>query len=130
MHPYDRCRAESSPDLAPKPKKSQPPRRKTRKYRKDIFKAVNQEALPRFESLCRQWLPGGKLREKEWTALNPLRSDKNPGSFRVNVDTGRWAEFADPPAKGGDPISLFAYLEGISQIEAARILADELGVSQ
>jgi len=45
----------------------------------------------------------------------------------LRADTGKWADFATD-ARGGDAISLRAYLEGMSQIEAARILADELGV--
>jgi hypothetical protein len=35
--------------------------------------------------------------------------DQNPGSFSINVRTGRWADFATGD-KGGDVISLAAYL--------------------
>jgi hypothetical protein len=45
----------------------------------------------------------------------------------VNLVTGRWADFA-VDARGGDPISLAAYLWGLSQSEAARRLALMLGV--
>ena len=60
-------------------------------------------------------------------ALNPLRDDSRPGSFKVNLCTGRWADFATGD-KGGDAISLLAYLRGLSQGEAARLLARELEV--
>jgi hypothetical protein len=60
-------------------------------------------------------------------ALNPRRQDSHPGSFKVNLRTGRWADFATGD-KGGDVISLLAYLKGISQSEAARHLACELEV--
>ena len=60
-------------------------------------------------------------------ALNPTRSDKNLGSFSVNVRTGRWADFATGD-KGGDPVSLAAYIFSTSQSDAARTLAAVLGV--
>jgi len=39
-----------------------------------------------------------------WTCggCNPLRSDERPGSFRVNVETGGWCDFADD-TKGDGP---------------------------
>jgi hypothetical protein len=40
--------------------------------------------------------------------------------------TGRWADFATGDS-GGDPVSLVAYLENVSQGEAARMLARMLG---
>ena len=58
-------------------------------------------------------------------ARNPRRLDRNPGSFKVNLVTGRWADFAatERGASGGDPVSLAAYLGGLSQVEAARRIA-------
>ena len=58
----------------------------------------------------------------------PRREDQRPGSFSINLATGRWADFALPDARGGDPISLAAYLAGLSQTEAARNLAEMLRV--
>ena len=94
----------------------------------DVFRAVNAAALPRLESLCRHWLPGGRREGREFVALNPTRHDRHLGSFRINLQTGRWADFATGDA-GGDPISFYAYLNGLKQIEAARALARDLGVS-
>ncbi len=93
----------------------------------DVIRAVNEAALPRFESLCCSWLPGGRKVGQEYEALNPTRADENAGSFRINLRTGRWAEFATDD-KGGDPVSLFAYLNGLKQMEAARALGRDLGV--
>ncbi|WIY27535.1 hypothetical protein [Parasedimentitalea psychrophila] len=84
--------------------------------------------LARQESLLAKWLPGGRLEGREWVALNPTRNDRRPGSFRINVDNGFWADFATPD-KGGDPISLFAYLNGLSQKQAALELKRQLGMS-
>ena len=60
-------------------------------------------------------------------ARNPRRSDTNPGSFSINLQTGRWADFATGD-KGGDPISLAAYLYDLSQLDAAKNLARMLGL--
>ena len=57
-----------------------------------------------------------------------MRSDRRPGSFSVNTRTGRWADFATGD-RGGDVVSLAAYLHGLRQAEAARKLADMLGLA-
>lgn len=74
------------------------------------FAAINSAALSVLHAVCRRWLPDGVLYGKEWVARNPTRADGKPGSFRINVQTGKWADFAVPDARGGDPISLAAYL--------------------
>jgi hypothetical protein len=71
------------------------------------------------------WLPDGQLVGNEWVARNPRRNDRRPGSFKINIKTGRWADFATGDA-GGDVISLAAYLSGLSQREAALQLAQML----
>ena len=87
------------------------------------FAVVREVALGRLPELLRRWLPDGGFRGNEYVALNPRRVDRRPGSFRVNVQTGRWSDFAVPGVSGGDPISLAAYLADCRQIEAARGLA-------
>lgn len=64
----------------------------------------------------------------EYVALNPTRNDGRPGSFKINTKKGVWADFVPGGGCGSDPISLYAFLKGLSQIEAARELARELGV--
>ncbi len=91
------------------------------------FAAVNAAALAVLPSLLRRWAPGGVVHGSEFTALNPKRADRRAGSFRVNTRTGKWADFATGD-KGGDVVSLTAYLAGTGQVEAARKLAEMLGV--
>jgi len=100
----------------------------TRQWTHVSFAAVNALCLSRFEGLLGAWLPDGRLWGREWVALNPTRADRLPGSFRINVDTGRWADFATND-RGGDPVSLFAYLNNLSQSRAARELKEQLGVA-
>ena len=87
------------------------------------FAAINAAALARLPALAARWLPDGRRQGDEWCARNPRRADRRPGSFLVNLKTGRWADFALPDARGGDPVSLAAYLHGKSQADAARDLA-------
>ena len=77
--------------------------------------------------MLERWLPDGRRQGREYVARNPTRHDRRPGSFRVNITTGKWADFATGD-RGGDPVSLAAYLFGLDQAEAARRLADMLGV--
>ena len=91
------------------------------------FAAINSAALAALPSLLARWAPGGIVRRSEYIARNPTRADREPGSFKVNLRSGKWADFATGD-KGGDVVSLAAYLSGSQQIEAARGLADMLGV--
>ena len=91
------------------------------------FDAINRAALGCLPDLLRRWLPDGRAEGHEYVAKNPRRDDRRPGSFKINLQTGRWGDFATGD-KGGDVISLAAYLAGSNQIEAARNLADMLGV--
>ena len=93
------------------------------------FIAINRTTRAALPNLVRDWLPDGRREGGEWIARNPRRDDRHLGSFKVNLVTGRWCDFALGDARGGDPISLFAYLNNMTQGEAARSLARELGLS-
>ena len=93
------------------------------------YSKINAAALPALPALCSRWLPGGKRVGREYITLNPTRADRHAGSFKVNLQTGRWADFATGD-KGGDAVSLAAYLFGLRQSEAARRLAEALGISE
>ena len=90
------------------------------------FSNLNQTALRKIKHLLSKWLPRGRFEGKEYVALNPTRPDTSFGSFKINHETGEWADFATNDA-GGDIVSLYAYLNGLSQIEAAIKLSSELG---
>src|ERR1700730_13356771 len=91
------------------------------------FRSINQAAVPALPAILARLLPGGKIGGGEDGVRNPTRADHRPGSFKINVRTGHWADFATGD-RGGDPISLVAYTEGMSQGEAARMLARMLGL--
>jgi hypothetical protein len=91
------------------------------------FERINSAALVHLPALLARLLPNGKATGVEFVALNPTRTDRRLGSFKVNLRTGRWADFATGD-RGGDPTLLVAYIAGVSQGEAARLLARMLGV--
>ena len=92
------------------------------------FTLVNRAAMAVLPRLLQRWLPNGRIEGNEYVARNPRRSDKHYGSFKINLRTGRWADFACD-ARGGDPVSLAAYLGGSSQTEAALRLSTMLSMS-
>jgi hypothetical protein len=100
-----------------------------RRIRRVSFQAISAAVLVHLPALARRWLPDGRLQGHEWVSRNPTRNDRKPGSFKINLRSGRWADFATG-AKGGNVISLAAHLCGLSQVVAARKFAAMLGDRQ
>jgi hypothetical protein len=103
-------------------------RTRRRRQRQINFAAINAAALVRLPTLLRRWLPDGKVSFGDYVAKNPRRDDKRPGSFRIGISNGKWIDFATKD-KGGDPVSLFAFLQGVGQAQAALDLARLVGVN-
>jgi putative DNA primase/helicase len=78
------------------------------------------------EGILRRLLPMGKKAGNEYIALNPKRNDAHLGSFRINTTTWKWADFATGD-KGGDIISLYAYINSTNQFTAAKELLRLVG---
>ncbi len=91
------------------------------------FDRVNAAALCHAVAVVQGLLPDGRREGAEWVARNPRRTDRKPGSFKINLQTGKWGDFATGD-KGGDLVSLSAYVAGVSQREAAIRLAESVGV--
>jgi len=91
------------------------------------FDLVNAAALRNADAVVRGLLPDGRREGAEWVARNPLRPDRKAGSFKINLNTGKWGDFATGD-KGGDLVSLAAYVTGLGQREAAIRLAESLSV--
>ena len=81
------------------------------------YAILNERLLKDVHSYLPSWLPAGRYSNHEYVALNPTRLDRHLGSFCINTRTGKWKDFATDD-KGGDIISLYAYLKGIKQSEA------------
>jgi hypothetical protein len=96
--------------------------------RKIAFRRIADAALRHGDVVVRRWLPDGRREGVEWIARNPTRDDHRPGSFKINIANGKWADFA-VGARGSDLIALAAYVYQISQRDAALKIADMIGVS-
>jgi hypothetical protein len=94
---------------------------------KIAYKRIADAARDNADLIVRQWLPTGRRMGHEWVALNPRRDDRRLGSFKINLRSGAWADFASDD-RGSDLIALAAYLFGLSQAEAALRLAQMLGI--
>lgn len=92
------------------------------------FERLNATLLPQLPVLVKHWLPAGRAAGTEWTALNPRRHDRRPGSFRVNLCAGRSADFPTGE-RGGDPVSLYAYLFTAGRQGAAARALDGGGIA-
>ncbi len=90
------------------------------------FKNIADLAKSSSQTVVSYLCPHGKREGHEWVALNPTRHDKSLGSFRINLRTGKWADFSTGD-RGGDLISLWAYIKGTTQYEALRELHNWLG---
>lgn len=88
---------------------------------------IANAALLAADSLLADWLPDGTRKGKEYWPTNPVRADRQPGSFSINLHSGTWHDFASGD-KGGDLVSLLAYLRNCRQLDAARIIAGHLGL--
>ena len=90
------------------------------------FESIKTAAAGRILELAQLWVPGGRLEGQEYLMLNPKRQDQHYGSFKINVDSGQWADFAAGKS-GGDVISFAHYVhESKNQGEAAQLVADAL----
>lgn len=101
--------------------------RRATSFRRIGFQRISVLALGHADCLASRWLADGHREGAEWVARNPTRADHKTGSFKVNLITGCWSDFATGD-KGGDLISLAAYLFSLSQKDAALKLAEMLGI--
>ncbi len=70
------------------------------------FADINKAALSALPALVARWLPGGRTVGSGYVVRNPRRTDHKAGSFKINLRTGRWADFA-MGERGGDYAYLF-----------------------
>lgn len=92
------------------------------------FERLGPQLLARADQIVAGLLPGGRREAREWVAPNPTRADNRLGSFKINLETGYWSDFATGD-RGRDLVSLAAYCTGLTQREAAIKLAESVGLN-
>lgn len=85
------------------------------------FAALAAHLLHQAERLVPDWFPCGKRSGHEWLVGN-LDGDAGD-SLSINLNTGKWADFAGDES-GGDLISLYAAKHRLTQLQAAKALAN------
>jgi hypothetical protein len=86
------------------------------------FETIRTVTLRNALDICQLTVPGGRVVGVEYVVKNPKRVDRHAGSFKINLRTGQWADFATNE-RGGDLIALIAWRYDLSQSEAAKRLA-------
>jgi len=83
---------------------------------KDANQSINRSLIEKFFSS-----PGAEWKKDEYYTLNPLRLDKNIGSFSIN-DRGLFIDFAT--GESGDFIDLLSQAKKITKLQAAELIVD------
>lgn len=89
------------------------------------FEALADALLARSEHIVPAWLPGGHRNGHEWVC-GSLQGGKGK-SCSVNLIKGAWADFASGE-QGGDLISLYAAVHGLTMGKAAVQVARDEGL--
>lgn len=93
------------------------------------FNKINEYCKHCMQALVTDWIPGGKFQGVQYIVRNPRRNDKRAGSFKINISTGAWKDYACNGVGGKDPISLYAYLfTNDEQYVAAKEINDRLRI--
>ena len=87
----------------------------------NIYERAAEIAL----NYIKSWLPDGEEENGQWSATNPLRNDTHKGSFKINLTTGAFNDYADDTMVGKDAVTLYAKLNGLSNYEAAKEILDK-----
>lgn len=90
------------------------------------FERLRRDSVAYIPAILCRLLSGGHMQGSEYVVRNPKRADTKAGSFKVNIHTGKWADWA-VGARGNDVTSLVAYLLDYSQADAAHWVAEAMG---
>lgn len=80
----------------------------------------------RAENILKDWFPNGKKLGNEFL-VGSLNGESGQ-SLRINIETGKWADFSNTTDRGGDLVSLYAAKNKITNVSAAKVLSDEFGI--
>jgi hypothetical protein len=91
------------------------------------FKAIEAALLARSRDYLSHLLPGGEVQGHEYVIKNPTRADGEPGSFKINIKNGKWADFASGQS-GRSLLDLAVLISGAPLMVAAREAAAWAGI--
>jgi putative DNA primase/helicase len=68
-------------------------------------------------NVLKQLIPNGKIEGNDYVVANPRRNDRRSGSFRIDIATGRFNDFATGD-RGGDIIDLAKFVYNCNAVTA------------
>jgi putative DNA primase/helicase len=93
-----------------------------------FYDDISVAALRRAPAILSDWLPGGSVVRREYQT-GSLRG--GPGSsLKVNLETGRWKDFASGEPGGSNLIALYAAIHRIEWKEATDELARQFAIEK
>jgi len=87
------------------------------------FVLIKQKYRENPIAVLRELVGQGRIEGSDYVALNPRRNDVKLGSFRVDISTGRFHDFATGD-RGGSVIDLAMFVYNCGIVEAAQRLED------
>ncbi len=91
-----------------------------------LLNNLAKRILANWEAVLLPLLPDGEVQGVELVARNPRREDKSPGSFRLNLESGAWADFALEGVRGADALGFLAYVTDTTPAEARTLALGKL----
>jgi putative DNA primase/helicase len=89
---------------------------------------LSSAALSRAPAILSDWLPGGQVVRREYH-VGSLRG--GPGnSLKVNLETGRWKDFASGEPGGSNLVALYAAINRLEWKEATDELGKQFGIDR
>ena len=82
------------------------------------FPAVNDTLLSRARELLPAWFPNGRFQGAHEFVVGNINGDEGD-SLCVDLNSGKWIDFANDTDRGGDLVSLYAASRKLTQREAA-----------
>jgi putative DNA primase/helicase len=95
---------------------------------KHWYASVRQAMLDRALEFLNRVVPGGRVVGHEYCAASIQGGHGD--SFKCNLNSGLWRDFATNEPSGKDLISLYARVRGIKYAEAAKRCAAEFGIEK
>ena len=85
------------------------------------FQSIKQKYRENPLAILKQLVGRGQIEGSDYVILNPNRNDSKLGSFRIDISTGRFHDFATGD-RGGSIIDLAAFAYNCDIVEAAKHL--------
>ena len=83
------------------------------------FKHIKRQYSENSLAILKQLVGAGKIEGGDYVVLNPRRSDKKAGSFRIDISSGKFHDFATGD-RGGSILDLAAFVWNCDLLTAAR----------